>query len=328
MKFISLPTILAAALGALAPMQPAAAQDGIEQFDPDTGMDAEASGEDADAAAMAMIGAMVSSMFQADPLAADAEARLPAASAVAASLVPEGVYGEMMSQMMDSFLAPIFDLADMGAGMSTLDLVEYTGLPIENVEVLTAEQRIELTEIFDPVHEVRARAEIEAITTGANAIFTMLEPGMREGLAKAYATRFNASELAAMQAFFATPVGAKYASQSLVMNTDPQVIAGMMQSIPSLMEQLPTLLEGFENAEAGLPEPRGFDDLTPSEKRRAAELLGIDQADLRESMANADGLAAEAVAEAAEDAEAAIEGEDMESFEEAMDDLGQDTTGQ
>ena len=304
----------------------------------------EAGGKD-DAMAMAMVTAMLSSMFEAEPLTAEAEARLPLANSVAASLVPEGIYGEMMGQMIDSFLAPIFKMANTEGGMSTSDLATYTGLAQETVEALTDEQRAELTDIFDPVYQSREHAKFDGIISGVNTLFGVLEPGVRDGLARAYASKFEASELAELESFFATPVGAKYASQSLLLNADPQVISGMMDTIPSLIEKLPMLTESFENAADGLPEPRRYDDLTPSEQRRAAEMLGIDQSTLRESMAAAEAMEDEAMTidmsdwsdedldaaadEAADEIE--VDSEDSmdlsdadegESFEEAMEDVG------
>lgn len=268
---------------------PAAEEDEVEEtaevwFEEDEG-----EGQD-DALAMAMVTAMLSTMFEPEPLTAEAEARLPAATSVASSLVPEGVYGEMMGQMMDSFLAPIFKMAGTEGGMSASDISTYTGVEGEALDALTDEQRAELTGIFDPVYETRERAKFDGIIAGVNTIFGVLEPGVREGLARAYASKFEESELLELQAFFATPVGAKYSSQNLLLNSDPQVIAGVMRTIPSLIEQLPTLKESFENAEAGLPEPRRYDDLTPAEQRRASELLGVDQVTLRESMANAEAI--------------------------------------
>ena len=320
MKFVA----YTAALGALALAQPALAQDTYEepapeQIDPDAEMalDGDESAQDdeeMDAMALAMVSSIFATMFEADPLTPEAEARLPAAASVAASLVPEGVYGEMMGQMMDSFLSPILELAEQdGGGMSASDLADYTGLDEQAIEGLSQEERVELTQMFDPVYETRSRVQVDMIVGAANSVFATLEPGVRDGLAKAYATRFEASELDALNAFFATPAGAKYASQSLVINTDPQVISGMMQSIPSLLEQLPVLLESFENAEAGLPEPRRYDDLTPAEQRRASAILNVDQATLRESMAEAEAAAEMELQfdEAMEESEAATQDETL-----------------
>lgn len=323
--------VFAAAIGTLALAQPAWAQDaGDTAAEDDTIViemspygEEEAEGE-MDALGIAMISAMLGEMFKAEPLTPAAQARLPAATLVAASLLPEGVYGEMMGQMMDSFLSPILKLAEAdGGGMSAGDLMDYTGLYGEEVESLSPEQRGELTQIFDPVYEERTRAQFEMIVGAANAVFATLEPGVRDGLAKAYASRFEENELAALNAFFATPAGAKYASQSLVINTDPQVISGMMQSIPNLLEQMPAVIESIENAEAGLPEPRRFDDLTPAEQRRASEILGVDQVTLRESMAAAEMMEAEA------EAEADAWGDEMEEWsDEAMEEAAEDAAAE
>ncbi|MEL7690235.1 DUF2059 domain-containing protein [Citromicrobium bathyomarinum] len=303
--------------------------------------DSDEAGGDDDAMAMAMVTAMLSSMFEAEPLTAEAEARLPLANSVAASLVPEGIYGEMMGQMIESFLAPIFKMANTEGGMSTSDLANYTGVAQETVEALTDEQRAELTDIFDPVYQSREQAKFDGIVSGVNMVFGVLEPGVRDGLARAYASKFETSELAELESFFATPVGAKFASQSLLLNADPQVISGMMDTIPSLIEKLPMLTESFEDAADGLPEPRRYDDLTPSEQRRAAEMLGIDQSTLRESMAAAEAMEEEAMtidmsdwsdeeldaaADALEDeADGSMDSSDDnegESFAEAMEDVG------
>ena len=51
--------------------------------------------------------AMMSGMFQAEPLTADQEARLPAATAIVATMMPEGFYGEMMRDMMEKTMRPM-----------------------------------------------------------------------------------------------------------------------------------------------------------------------------------------------------------------------------
>ena len=326
---------IAAGIAALATAQPLLAQDAeeetvtvtveIEELEEDEGDDFWGGGEEGgDAFAMAMIGGLLSAMFQPDPLTEEAQARLPQAQAVAGALVPEGIYGQMMSQMLESFTGPLFAMAQMGGGMSAEDLALYTGLPGDRIDALSPEERTELTSIFDPVHEERATAGITKITTLVGEVFGIIEPGMREGLSKAYVARFTDNELAEINAFFATPTGAKYAAQSLPVQADKQVIAGMMESVPALIERMPQVIAELDSDDDGLPEPRRFDDLTPSEQRRASELLGVDSVTLRESMAMAekmDAMAEPAIDEAA-DAEAyadVMEDTAEEDWEEAAD---------
>lgn len=345
-------TITALGALALANAQPALAQDMAAGEEPAVAIGADdptedgAAEDDMDALGMAILGAMIATMFEPEPLAPDAEARLPQAQAVAGSLVPDGVYGIMMTQLVESFTGPIFELAELGDSMGGAELAEYTGLSTDQTGDLSEEERNELTKMFDPVYGERASATIDMVSGMLNQVFVALEPGMREGLARAYAGRFTDSELAELQAFFATPTGAKYAAGSLPAYTDPQVISGLMQSFPALMEQLPTLIESLESVESDLPEPRRYDDLTPSEQRRASALLGVDQVTLRARMAEVDELEAmddveRAVEAAAADTEANLDAmaddswseddeaipdvetdESPEAFEEAMEDVG------
>ena len=321
------------ALGALAlaAAQPAFAQD-VPDEQPDEASEFASDGQsdvemmepdfekEMGTAVMGMMGAMVAQMFQPAPLEPAAEARLPDAQVVAGQLVPEGVLGAMMGQLIDSITGPVFTMMGGIGGMSSEELAGYTGIAKDDVDTLSEEQREELTEIFDPVYETRTTAEIEAITGVLNQAFVALEPGMREGLARAYAGHFSDAELAELQAFFATPTGAKFAAQSLPSYSDAQVIAGMMQSAPALMMQMPQLIEQVEGADLGLPEPRRYDDLTPSEQRRAAELLGVDQATLRARMAEAELATAEGAEAESEEGVDAAEADD--SFEDAMEDVG------
>lgn len=316
---------LVAAIGVFACAQPALAQDerGAEEAASDIQAelqqsDAKDSEQDAGAALAEMMGAI----FSAEPLTAEEEARLPAATAAANALVPEGVYGRMMREMMDGTLGGLFDMAvEEGDAMSSLDLADYTGLYGAEVEGLTEGQRRELTEIFDPVYQERMAAEMAAMTEMMEQLFARLEPGLREGLSRALATRFSTDELSAINAFFATPAGEKYAGESLIMFTDPQIMASVGQAMPALMEEMPAFFGGESEASGDLPEPRRYDDLTPSEQRRAAELLGIDQATLRARMAEAEEATAD-------EASVDVEVDEMDrsdsdtSFEDAMEDVG------
>ena len=314
---------LVATMGALAFAQPALAQDEGAGEEAAANIRAELQEVEADEAeqdSAAALAEIMGAIFSAEPLTQEQEARLPAAGAVAASLVPDGIYPSMVREMMAGTLGGLFDMAvEESDAMSSLDLADYTGLNGEEIEGLTEEQRRELTKIFDPVYQERVASEMAEMTAMMERVFGQLEPGLREGLSRALATRFSDAELDAINAFFSTPVGAKYAGESLILFTDPQIMASMGQAMPALMEEMSTLFDGQSDAAAGLPEPRRYDDLTPSEQRRAAELLGIDQATLRARMAEA---------EEADTAEAIVEVDDMgeadsdASFEEAMEDVG------
>ena len=291
MKNIALVT----AIGVFAFAQPAQAQDEKASEEPASDNQAElqqsqnTEGDEPGPNAAAALAEMMGTIFSAEPLTAQQEARLPAAGEAANALVPEGVYGRMMREMMDGTFGGLFDMVVAeGDAMSSLDLADYTGLDSEQVDSLSEEQRRELTKIFDPVYQERTKAEMAAMTDMMERVFGRLEPGLREGLSRALATRFTGEELAAINTFFATPTGQKYAGESLTMFTDPQIMASVGQAMPALMEEMPAFFGGKSEAADGLPEPRRYDDLTPAEQRRASELLGVDQQSLRERMADAE----------------------------------------
>ena len=60
-----------------------------------------------------------------------------------------------------------------------------------------------------------------------------IEPSYRAGLARAFATRFSAAELDELNRFFSTPVGARYAGESMLIYADPQVMAAMNELMSS-----------------------------------------------------------------------------------------------
>lgn len=315
---------LVAATGALALAQPATAQDEGAAEEPTEGTQAEPQQADPDEAGQSAgiaLAALMGEIFSAEPLTAEQEARLPEAGAAANALVPEGIYGRMMREMMGGTFGGLFGmLLEQGDAMSSLDLADYTGLAGEEVDALTEDQRRELTTIFDPVYQERMEAEMAAMTDMMERVFGSLEPGLREGLSRALATRFSTDELDAINAFFATPAGAKYAGESLIMFTDPQIMASVGQAMPALMQEMPAFFGGKGDAAGDLPAPRRYDDLTPSEQRRAAELLGVDQATLRARMAEAEQATAEEAEAEPEDGVDASEADD--SFEDAMEDVG------
>ena len=315
---------LVAALCALAVAQPALAQDDSAAEEASADIQAELQQADPDEAgqnAGVALAEMMGAIFSAEPLTAEQEARLPAAGAAANALVPEGVYGRMMREMMNGTLGGLFDMvAEEGDVMSSLDLADYTGLSGAQIDALTEDQRRELTTIFDPVYQARMEAGMAEMTAMMEGVFGRLEPGLREGLSKALATRFSMDELDAINAFFSTPAGEKYAGESLIMFTDPQIMASVGQAMPVLMEEMPAFFGGKGDPASDLPEPRRYDDLTPSEQRRASELLGVDQATLRARMAEAEQAKGEEAE--AELQEGLDEAEAGDSFEDAMEDVG------
>lgn len=256
--------LIACAVGALALTcaSPVAAQEGAEDED--------------------MLAAIMS-MFAPEPLTAEQQARLPAAQAVVAKIVPPGTMGEMMSSLFDGMLAPIMDLAMQP---SSADAAEQLGVDPEELE-LDTEQSAEVLALLDPVWRERQERTFAATQSAIGKMMTAMEPAMRDAMSQLYAIDFDASELADIDTFLSTDSGAAFARKSFTMASDPRVMGAMMQSMPQMMGSFAEIETDMAAAVADLPPARGYADLDATQRARLAELTGLDQAAIEEGMARA-----------------------------------------
>ncbi|WP_347302361.1 DUF2059 domain-containing protein [Croceibacterium sp. TMG7-5b_MA50] len=225
-------------------------------------------------------------MFAAEPLTAEQEARLPAAQGVAAQVVPDGVYAEVLDTTLRTMMGPMVDLI-AGGGMDAMTLAMRLGMEPESLTHLTEAERQEMTRLLDPVFAERGRLAMGAMMDPVAEMVATVEPQLRSGLARAYAVRYDPAELAALQTFFATPAGARFAGDMLLVFSDPQVMSASMEMLPKMMERMPEMMTAMSTAVETLPPERGFADLSPAERRRLAELAGTDVATLKNRMAAA-----------------------------------------
>lgn len=217
--------------------------------------------------------AMFGDIFgSADPLTAEQEARVPAAQAVVLKLFPEGTYAKMMDEtmkpMMDGLLGNI-------AGSPAIQLMELTGLAPSTLSGVDEAALAEAVALLDP--NARARnAEIADMTLSLiSDVVVKIEPSYRAGLARAYAVRFTEDELTDLAAYFETPVGSKYASESFLIFADPQVMSSMNEIMPSVMEAMPGMMGNIGEIAGKYPKGRTFSALNSEEQDKLAALLGV-----------------------------------------------------
>ena len=227
---------------------------------------------------MAEIAQMMGAIFQTEPLTAEQEARLPRAEALVGTMMPEGFYGTMMSDMMDKMMRPMMSMFTQPkfvlAGRLEIDQ--------ERIDALDEERRAELAGLLDPGYAERADAIITVMTDKMGGAFSVMEKPMREGLSKAYAVRFDENQLADIAAFFATPTGEIYAREQMALFADPQVMQSSMRALPAMMGSFGDMETAMTEAMAKLPAARSYADLTEAERARMAELLGVDAAALED----------------------------------------------
>lgn len=239
--------------------------------------------------AVAVMGlAMVSAPALADPVveavapAPIDPARLAAAQVTVDHIFPLGTYARIMNGTLDKVIDGMMgnfgqmSLADLAA-MGGADKAALAKLPKATLEDIMA--------IYDPAYHQRMTRLTHTMMDGLVDLMTKMEPGIRDGLAQAYATRYTLDQLNEMNRFFATPTGTLYAANALVIQMDPAVMAKMQAFLPQMMKAMPDLIKKSAAAAEGLPKPREWKDLSADEKARLAKLLGVSEADLAKGAA-------------------------------------------
>lgn len=230
--------------------------------------DAETDGAMDEAAVLAMM----SGLFQAEPLTAEQEARLPAATAIVATMMPEGFYGELMRDMMEKTMRP------MMAMFSEPDFLLASRLTLDEAAIaeLGDAEKKELLTMLDPAWDQRADTMVNAIVANMGGAYAAVEPPVRAGLAKAYAVRFDEAQLADISSFFATPTGSEFARQSMALFADPQVMGATMEAMPEMIGSFTEMETSMEAALESLPAERDYADLSAAQRARMANLLGVE----------------------------------------------------
>lgn len=182
----------------------------------------------------------------------DAE-RLTLARTAVNYVWPLGTYQRMMSgsmdQMMDSMMAGMFD-------MKVGDMVPTSGEAMTEEEKKIAQTTMrEAILKKDPHFEERMRITNKVMMGEMGAFFNKVEPAIRDGLANAYAKKFDAKQLTDLNAFFQTPTGKVYASESIMVFVDPEMMKAMMGAMPEMMKSMPAIMEKVKKATAHLPAP-------------------------------------------------------------------------
>lgn len=245
-------------------------------------------------------------------------AQLALGQITAAKLLPDGAYGKMMDQMIGQFIKPMLKLDE---GLSGSQIAMKTGIDFERADALSEEQRAAVLAILDPGRKERNEGMFKVMTPLLMEVGKALEGPMREGLARAYARKFTPDQLAAVNAFFATPTGSAFAAESFAIQADPEVLSATFQAIPVMMTKLMGSTGDFEAQTKALPQERKLAELDDKELGQLAKILDTSVDALKEHGATAAffdtdtmvdaaaaaadaGAAADAAAEAAEAAAA------------------------
>ena len=263
---------LLAGIVGLALAQPASAQDSAPDF--------------------SNLAASMGEVFKAEPLTPEQQARVPQAERVVAQLFPPGTYRKMMDQMM----GPVIDGIMSQVGQVPLaDIARISGVDEAALAGMGEASLNEIAAILDPAFEERNRISGQVSLDMMTRLMERIEPSYRAGLARAFATRFSDSELAELQLFFGTPVGSRYAAESMLIYADPQVMAAMNELMPAMFEMMPGMIEEMQAKTAHLPPARNPSELSDEELTRLEQLLGLTEEELKGRGAQPPAQAADGV---------------------------------
>lgn len=216
--------------------------------------------------------AFFNKMFDTSNLGPPDPARLKLAEVTAAKLLPDGVYVKIIDDMMGQILKPIFG---MMPGLSDTQISNTTGVTPEALAELSEENKAAAAMLIDPNHKKRGEQILAVFKPMIADAMTIIEPAMRTGLSRAYARKFNAAELATINRFFATPVGASFARESFAVQVDPEVMQATFKAIPAIFKKFMGEGDSFKAKIEQLPKQRQLSDLSEAETDQLAKLLGV-----------------------------------------------------
>ena len=81
-------------------------------------------------------------------------------------------------------------------------------------------------------------------------VSAIIDPRMRDGLARAMARHFDAQQLTEINAFFATPTGHALAGQYMQLFVDPDTLRSMFHSMPEMLKLMKEANDRFPAAAA------------------------------------------------------------------------------
>jgi hypothetical protein len=202
-----------------------------------------ASDEKKDDFDIAQVMAMFDKLFPAQP--DPAPARLALARTTANGMLPSGLYADLFDEVMSGVVDRVLALnpADFGAKAGKDKAPTATSL----------RQQIARE---DPHFEERMRIMERVIREELVKISTVMEPKMREGLARSMARRFDEKQLKEINTFLATESGKAFAAQNMRMWVDPDVMRSMVQTIPHMITAMPGAMMRLEAETAHLPKPK------------------------------------------------------------------------
>ncbi len=192
---------------------------------------------------MSQLTAMFDRLFPAQP--DPPPQRLALSRTAVKGLFPEGTYARMMTTMMNTMVERFMTLSEADLAMGG-----KKGTPPDTTTMRQAIAK------DDPHFDERMQIIQRVLTDEFTKFAAIIEPRIREGLARSMARRFDEKQLSDINAFLATDSGRAFGSQSMAMWLDTDVMRAAMQSMPDMMAAMPQVMKRIETETAHLPKPK------------------------------------------------------------------------
>lgn len=190
-------------------------------------------------AAMQSMMKMFDKLFPAGP--EPDPARLALARGTTMTMFPKGTYSRAMVGFLDRTAERILDMSEAElAAMFPEDAKKAKDKKAKKPPS-TEPLRLKLAR-DDPQFDAKKAALKAFAATILTKIGDVAEPRLRDGMARAMARKFDAAQLAEINAFLATPTGAAYGRETIGMWFENDVMRGAMEVFPEMMKMMPELI--------------------------------------------------------------------------------------
>ena len=192
---------------------------------------------------------VIDKMFPPQP--APDPARLALARTSVQAMWPDGAYAKMMSGFMGNIFNGVMqmkksDLASLGSKGTKINA--STAADNRSIHDQAAAK--------DPYFDQRMAAMRGVVDEEVGKMSMVIDPRMRDGLARSMARRFDARQLGDINAFFATSSGHALATQYMQLWFEPDTMRSMIGAVPEMMKLMPDMMQKFKAANEKFPKPK------------------------------------------------------------------------
>jgi Uncharacterized protein conserved in bacteria (DUF2059) len=176
-------------------------------------------------------------------------ARLALARTTVTAMWPDGAYGKMMTGFMGGIFDRVMDLKK--SDFAVLDPKAKLNASAGTKDLSLREQAA----AKDPNFNQRMTAMREVVGEELGKVSAIIDPRIREGLARSMARRFDQKQLNDINAFYMTPSGQALASQSMQLWVDPDMMRSLFGAMPEMMKMMPDIMQKVKAVDDRFPKP-------------------------------------------------------------------------